>query len=358
MGNLKTDDIYEKLATALDTLPNGFPRTPSNVEIPLLQKIFSPEDASLAAHLNRDLEPVDIIAERTGLSPDQAVTHLTSMAKRGLLWADIQAGKPQFRLAPFIVGIYEAQLDAMDHDLAHLFEHYMADGGAVGIMKPQPAIHRIIPARSAAKSEWILPYDDVREILLKAKSFYARDCICRKQQDQIGRKCDFPLRMCLVYSLGDKPITAEQISREDALAILDQAEEVGLVHSVCNVREKSLFMRDIGYICNCCGCCCAILRGITDWGIEDSVAQANYYSQIDADQCAACGLCEQRCQVGAVSLQNGSFVVNRERCIGCGLCVTSCPNDAAKLQRKLDCEIISPPMDLAEWEEQRLHNLK
>lgn len=35
------EEIYEKLADALDRLPNGFPRTPSNVEIPMLKKKFS-----------------------------------------------------------------------------------------------------------------------------------------------------------------------------------------------------------------------------------------------------------------------------------------------------------------------------
>lgn len=34
------EEIYEKLADALDRLPNGFPRTPSNVEIPMLKKSF------------------------------------------------------------------------------------------------------------------------------------------------------------------------------------------------------------------------------------------------------------------------------------------------------------------------------
>ena len=36
---------------------------------------------------------------------------------------------------------------------------------AAGLMKLQPALHRVIPARGSVKSEWILPYDDVRAIL-------------------------------------------------------------------------------------------------------------------------------------------------------------------------------------------------
>ena len=350
--------IYEDLADALNALPNGFPRTPSNVEIPLLQKIFTPTEAALARHLGRELEPADAIARRAGLDERQARAGLMALAQRRLIWFEGRPGKPRFRLSPFIIGIYEMQLDNMDYELAHLIEHYMADGGAAGIMRPDPAIHRVVPAQSAVKSEWVLPYDDVREILLNARTFRVSDCVCRKQQDQLGRKCDFPLRTCLVYHSVQLPPTPDMISRDEALAVLEEAEEIGLVHTMSNVRNKSLFFGDVGYICNCCGCCCGILRGITDWGIENSVAQANYYAAIDAERCTACGLCGHRCQVGAVSEQNGVFVVDTRRCIGCGLCVAGCPSDAAKIHPKPDAEIIPPPLDLADWEQQRMQNRK
>ncbi|MFQ6000744.1 MAG: DUF362 domain-containing protein [Anaerolineae bacterium] len=347
-----TNDIYERLADALNRLPNGFPRTPSNVEIPLLKKIFSLEEAWLASQLGGDMEPIDAIAERVGLLAEEARTRLKKMARRGLVWFDKQTGKPRFRLAPWVVGIYEAQLESMDHELAHLFEEYMADGGAAGIMKPQPALHRVVPAQSAVKSEWILPYDDVRAILLAAKTFRLRNCICKVQQDHIGRRCNFPLRVCLNFSSLERspsPVD-DDISQEEALAILDQTEEIGLVHTVSNV------MKGIGYICNCCGCCCGILRGITDWGIENSVAHANYYAVIDPDECLGCGTCIERCQLHAISEQDGVSVVDRARCVGCGLCVTGCPNDVARLQRKPDGEIVHPPVDYATWEHERLLN--
>ena len=41
-----SDEIYSRLADALDRLPNGFPRTESNVELRILRKIYSPEEAS------------------------------------------------------------------------------------------------------------------------------------------------------------------------------------------------------------------------------------------------------------------------------------------------------------------------
>ena len=40
-----TQEIYRNLAKHLDELPGGFPRTNSGVELRILQKLFSPEDA-------------------------------------------------------------------------------------------------------------------------------------------------------------------------------------------------------------------------------------------------------------------------------------------------------------------------
>jgi len=343
-------DAYKLLAQALDRLPNGFPRTSSNTEIAILKKIFTPDEASLASQLSGTMEPADVIAKRVGLSTEQTEAKLTEIAERGLLWFGKQAGKPHFRLAPFIVGIYEAQLETMDHELAHLVEKYMADGGAVGIMKPQPALHRVIPAQTAVKSEWILPYDDVKAILMASKAFHLRDCVCRVQQDHIGRKCDFPLRTCLSFSSTERPPHPNDVSKEEALAFLDKMEEIGLVHTVSNV------MKGFGYVCNCCGCCCGILRGITDWGIENSVAHANYHAVIDPNECVGCGICRERCQVHAITEQDGVSTVDLKRCIGCGLCVTGCPNHVAKLKRKPESEIINPPANFATWEHERLHN--
>ena len=41
-------EIYRKLAQRLDTIPNGFPATESGVELRLLEKMFTPEEAALA----------------------------------------------------------------------------------------------------------------------------------------------------------------------------------------------------------------------------------------------------------------------------------------------------------------------
>jgi electron transport complex protein RnfB len=345
-----TDETYQHLAEALDRLPNGFPRTDSGVEIRILEKICTPVEAALAGLLTGTPEPLVAIAARSGTPAGEVRRALFALVRRGMVWPDKRDGEVCFRLAPFVVGIYEAQAELMDHELAHLVEDYFAGGGAKGIMKPQPALHRVVPAERSVKSEAILPYDEVRTLLVEAKTFVVADCICRLQQAQLGDPCAYPTGVCLSFSGRERAPQPGDLTRTEALALLDMTEQVGLVHTVANVTEG------VGYVCNCCGCCCGILRGITDWGISESVACANYYAVIEPEFCSACGTCIERCQVGAISEGDGFSFVDRSRCIGCGLCVTGCPNDVARLERKPDAEIVHPPKDFAEWEHQRLRN--
>jgi ferredoxin len=342
------ETVYERMAGALDRLPNGFPRTGSGVEIRILERICSPKEAGLAGSLTGTPERVEDIAARVGRPARTVRTELFALVRRGLAWLDRQEGEVRFRLAPFIVGIYEAQADRMDHELAHLVEDYLAGGGARGIMGPEPAIHRVVPTEGTVKSEEILPYDDVRALLAGKQTFHVEECICRLQQEQLGERCPFPTRVCLSFSGQERDPRPGDLTREEALALLDATEEAGLVHTVSNVAEG------VGYVCNCCACCCGILRGITEWGIARSVAVANYVAVIDPGLCSDCGTCVERCQVGAIAGGDGFAVVDAGRCLGCGLCVSGCPNDVARLERKPETEIVHPPRTYAEWERQRL----
>jgi Na+-translocating ferredoxin:NAD+ oxidoreductase subunit B len=269
------------------------------------------------------------------------------------VWISTTPGWRGYRLAPFIVGSYEAHLLATrDPEFAALVEEYMTCGGGAAMMAPQPAIHRTVPARAAVKEEWVLPYDDVRLLLQGADSFRLGDCVCRVQQDQLQqRRCEFPIATCLWFSKGEPSAETGTMTRAEAFAFLDRAEQIGLVHTVSNATDGA------GYVCNCCGCCCGLLRGITEWGIEHSVAQANYFAVIDPGACSNCGTCGERCQVKAIApTDDGAPAIDLALCIGCGLCVTGCTNDAVELRRKPEGEIVAPPIDFAAWERERLRS--
>ena len=79
------NDLYERLATHLDNLPAGFARTKSRVEMRILRRLFTPEDAKLAIHLTVIAEEARVIARRAKVPVSEAAERLDDMDKRGLI---------------------------------------------------------------------------------------------------------------------------------------------------------------------------------------------------------------------------------------------------------------------------------
>jgi electron transport complex protein RnfB len=240
------DDVYQRLALRLDAIPNGFPATESGVELRLLARIFSPEEAALAAVMRLNWEPADEIAARAGIAPEAAFPLLKEMARKGQIRAGRNEGRLAFGLIPFVVGIYEAQLPWLDAELAELFEQYYQQ--ALGAFsRHAPPIHRILPVAEAISADIeIYPYEQAEELLGRAKAWGVRDCICRVQQRLIGKGCDRPVESCLSFApvegAFDYSKVARPIDKEEALRILRQAQDAGLVHSPGNYRDGNTYI--------------------------------------------------------------------------------------------------------------------
>lgn len=343
--------LYKRLALLLDALPNGFPATASGVEVRLLEKVFSADEAAIACALTPVPEPAGVIAARAGAEPREARNTLKAMAAKGLIYIRKGEGEFTFALRPFVVGFYEAQLPRMDAELAVLFEQYFHETKGA-ILRSAPAHHRVIPVEKAIQHEIaIQPYERASALLEDAQSWGVRDCICRVQQHLVGKGCDRPVNSCLVFApvknAFDRSKTDRVITKEEALEILRATEEAGLVHTVGNYREG------MDYICNCCTCCCGILRGIAQYGIQSAVARADFLMVVDDDMCAGCNDCIERCQFDALSSVDGKVAVDERRCVGCGLCAAVCSTDALRLKRRPAGEVSVPPASPAEWKMQR-----
>jgi electron transport complex protein RnfB len=342
--------IYRTLAQRLDSLPNGFPPTPDGVELRLLAYLFTPEEAALAAGLRMSLESAEQIASRLGGEPRELRERLKSMARRGLIAAGRMQDGIGFKLLPFVVGIYEMQLNRLDAEIARLFEDYYRQsfGQVLGV---QPSVHRVIPIGESVRTGMeIRPFESAAEIVAAAAAWGVMDCICRKQKALIGEACEHPLDVCLVLHRRagalDQAPGVRVLTRDEALETLQRAARAGLVHSVSNTQEGS------SYICNCCTCSCGILRGIAELGIANAVARSAFINEVDEALCVSCEACVEYCQFEALSLL-GVAQVDALRCVGCGVCVPSCPEGALGLVRRPEMEVEAPPIGEMEWLQMR-----
>jgi Pyruvate/2-oxoacid:ferredoxin oxidoreductase delta subunit len=342
-------DVYQKLAKLLDGLPHGFPATESGVELAILRKIFSPEDAAMALRLKPLPETAAMVARRFRRPTDEVRESLDGMAEHGQIFSFRLRGRRYYALAPFIVGIWEFQLNRLDRELAELFETYAPTLlGSLGSVAP--ALARVVPVhrRIEARAE-VLPYDDLKVLLGGCNSFRVADCLCRKEQALLGKPCNHTSETCMSFSKEPNayegmPAWGREITRQQALELLDRLEEEGLVHCTYNVQREPFF------VCNCCSCCCGFLRAVNDHGAPYMLARSNYVSVIDRELCSECGDCDSgRCPVEAIIAGDGGYAVDSGRCIGCGVCALACSFDAIRLVPRPDPERRIPPDTLIDW---------
>jgi electron transport complex protein RnfB len=348
------EEVYRKLAQRLDAIPNGFPSSESGVELRLLSKIFTPDEAALASVMRLTPESADDIARQSGVDAHEANRMLKGMARKGLIRIQRGEGCLLFGLRPFMVGIYEEQLRRMDEELAQLFEQYYREVFK-DVFQDDPSVHRVIPVDKAIPFELeVFPYERAVELLDGAKSWGVRDCICRVQQRFVGRVCDHEIENCLLFASAENVFNNTELTRpitkEDSLRILGEAAQAGLVH--CTAGHRS----PLNYICNCCTCCCGVLRGLVEFGMPAAVACSDFYASVDSALCSACGSCIERCPFGALMISEDVCVVDRARCMGCGLCVSACSTGAACLKRRPEGEVPSTPKDIPTWMTLRAEN--
>lgn len=341
------DEVYRRLAKRMDEIPNGFPATESGVELRLLAKMFTPEEAHLASVMRLKPESTVSIANRADVDEETTLDHLNAMASKGLISVTRAEDRTAFSLRPFVVGFYEAWLPRMDEEYASLFEEYYQKISPE-LLGLGPSVHRVIPVDVAIQFEVeIFPYESATALLDGAKSWGVRDCICRVQKGLIGQACDHPVENCLIFAPVENAFEQSEdirpLTKEEAFGVLREAEEAGLVHSSGNYRTGNT------YICNCCTCSCGVMRGIAEFGIQTAVARSAFRAVVEPEECVGCGNCLDRCQFGALSLVDGTALIDPNRCAGCGLCVTRCSVQALRLERAPEDEVEKPPATIQHW---------
>jgi electron transport complex protein RnfB len=342
-------DVYRRLQQYLDELPVGFPATESGVEIRLLKRLFTPDEARVALALSAVPEPAEKIAHRLpGSTEDELEPVLDRMAEKGAIFGGrslAREGRKRYARAPLVIGMYEAQVDRLTKEMQQDFDEYVREGFASTLLASRTKQMRTVPVNARFVPERLVGrYDDARRLIAEgAGPWAARNCVCRQGKDLLGEPCrqTTARRVCLMIGPAATGSVAsgdgQTLTREETLALLDQAERDGMVLQPSNAQDPV-------FICFCCGCCCGMLQAAKLFPKPAEYLQSNYQAAVDAELCSECGACQERCPMEALHAGDGATAVNLDRCIGCGACMPTCPTEAIRLRTRGEEKV--PPRDL------------
>jgi Na+-translocating ferredoxin:NAD+ oxidoreductase subunit B len=172
-----SEDVYTSLREFMDTLPAGFPATPTGVEIKILKKLFTPEQAELTMKLGKEPEAVPAIAARTGIDESELAVELEEMAQKGLIFRVRDGDKSLYQAFQFVVGVYEFQLKTLDKEFCELFEEYLPYLG-LSLMALKTKQLRVIPVESSIEAvPAVETYNKVRELVKEQELIGVSQCI-------------------------------------------------------------------------------------------------------------------------------------------------------------------------------------
>ena len=382
MTQISMDEKFKRAAEVI--CKQGMVQFPvSDTAIAIVKAVVGNNEEELDliyAFREKPSQTMEQLVESNGFTAAKVEQLASSLAAKGLVFNQpSSAGIMIYRLLPLmLVGVMEYKFmvpltgSQQEKDLARLFEKLLAElreqiQGNYDALEPlfnaAPAVDRTVPTRvaedgSAVKiipvdcslevpEEFILPSQTVEEIINKFDDIAVGHCFCRQRRSLLGDPCDTsaPTLNCFTFGKSARHTAAQgfakKVSREEALKIMKEAEQAGLIHKAFHPgsRENSPETS----ICNCCKDCCDTLE-LWRSGTLPMINSTYHLSVIDEEACTGCGTCVERCPTDAIVL-NADNVAQRDEsaCLGCGVCSHFCPEEAISLQEGLRRVFIMPP---------------
>ena len=307
----------------------------------LVQALFTPEEAELNNALSRNPVTAAEIAKDKGKSATEVTALLEGMANKGLCIAFRAEGKTYYQAAPFMPGIFEHQFiggraTEREKKIAGLIRAYKQAYNAVkGKPRTSFPLTRVITVdRKIGVRNAVHTYDQVATYIDKYAPVCVGTCYCRQAAKLRGEDVHgVPMEVCMWFGkwgeYAAERLGGRKVSKEEAMKILDKAEEAGLVHMSRNTTEE------IDFLCNCDRWNCAVIQEVLKQPKPGLVFNSGFKPQFDAEKCTACEVCLERCPAAALKMGEGNVpVVDLDRCFGCATCATGCEPEAIVMEPK------------------------
>jgi len=307
----------------------------------LVQELFSPEEAELNNALPRNPVSAAEIAKEKGKSEAEVTALLEGMANKGLCVAFRSEGKSYYQAASFMPGIFEFQFmggraTEREKKVARLIHAYREAYNAVkGEQRISFPLTRVISVdRKISVRNAVHTYDQVATYIDKYNPVCVGTCFCRQAAKLRGEDIHgMPVETCMWFGkrgeFAAERLGGRKVSKEEAMRILDKAEEAGLVHMSRNTTDE------IDFLCNCDRWHCNEIKGVLRQPKPGLVFNSGFKPQFDPGKCNACEICVDRCPPSALKMGEENVpVVNLDRCFGCAVCAAGCEQEAIVMEPK------------------------
>jgi Pyruvate/2-oxoacid:ferredoxin oxidoreductase delta subunit/predicted transcriptional regulator len=274
------------------------------------------------------------LSEKTGIESEEIERMIDPLFEKGLIFKSKKPEGVRYYRPRHLMQLHDATGVAVNipQKVLDLWKEHTRTEWIDYVKKleeslPRPVL-RVIPVNvSVEPSSQVLAFEDMKQLVDDARNLAVTRCSCRA----IDGACGMPIDVCIqVDKAADYAIergSGRQLTKQEAMEILEMCEQEGLVHVADNRRSLGMV------ICNCCGDCCINWTSLK-YGANKFAAPSRFRATVAADECNACELCLDRCYFDALAVDDdsGVAVVDQENCMGCGLCTVVCPTDAISME--------------------------